>query len=182
MIIRQTLLVLVALLVTGAASHAGEPPAASDSVAFAMVSEQEFQQAKLEQSRLGRAERMSVEDLGPIDPDGPRITVEAPALGAGRLKSPLQISVKWQAAQGAAVDLKSLKVIYIRDGVWLDRTDRIRKCGTTVARLAGINCRVDAAGLFVEKAELAKGSYQLVVQLADTKQRATRREFSVEIG
>ena len=117
-----------------------------------------------------------------VDPDGPQITVDAPHIDAGPMGSPLEIRVRWQARAGASIDMASLKVIYVRDNVLLDRTDRVRKCGTTMARLAGINCRLDAEGLFVEKAAFDKGRYTVVVQLADTERRTTRREFVVEIA
>jgi hypothetical protein len=121
----------------------------------------------------------------PLDPAGPLINVDRPPVGAGPLVSPFELVVEWQAESGSRVDLATLEVYYLTDAereqqdlVVISATKRIRQCQRLLARAV---CRLDESGLRVPKAEFPPGRYEIVLFLADTSARYSRRDFHVEI-
>lgn len=99
-------------------------------------------------------------------PAGPKIVVVDP--GADKdIASPLRIEVRFVALADAAVDVGTLKVIYVKlfD---IDITDRVKP-------YASVN------GILLEDADLPAGSHTIEIELKDSKGRETveRLEFTV---
>ncbi|MDT7835663.1 hypothetical protein [Aquabacterium sp. OR-4] len=100
-------------------------------------------------------------------PAAPRIELLAPSLGKP-MASPIDIRLRWEGVEGAAVDPASVRVKYGRLG--LDVTDRVLGAA-----------KVNAQGIEAPGAKLPAGEHRLAIEVADSQRRVARREFIVEV-
>jgi hypothetical protein len=145
---------LVAAL-AGAAPHAG----------FQLLSAQEYQS-----ELAARATPGATITLRSADFDAPTISVIRPD-HAAPIQPPVDIDVHFKAAQGATVNVASLRIMY--GFLKLDITKRI---------LAAPGVQVSAAGLKASGAQLPSGSHKLIIEIADNIGRTGRQplEFTVK--
>jgi hypothetical protein len=103
------------------------------------------------------------------DFDAPVITVVKPDRAAA-IQPPVDIDVRFKAAQGATVNVSSLKITY--GFLRLDITKRI---------LGAPGVQVTADGLRASGAQLPSGSHKLIIEVADNIGRTGRQplEFTV---
>jgi hypothetical protein len=104
------------------------------------------------------------------DLNAPVITVVTPDRGAP-IQPPVNIDVRFKAAQGATVNVSSLKVSY--GFLHLDITQRI---------LGAPGVQVTPEGLKASGAQLPSGSHKLVIEISDNIGRTGRQplEFTVK--
>ena len=104
------------------------------------------------------------------DFNAPVITVVSPN-HSGPIAPPVDIDVEFKPAQGANVDIGSLKIFY--GFLHLDITQRI---------LQAPGVQVSPAGLKANGARLPSGSHKLLIQVADNLGRTARQplEFIVQ--
>ena len=100
------------------------------------------------------------------DPDGPKVIVRDPGEVA-EVTPPVTIDVAFEADAGAAVDLKSLKVIYLKL-FGIDITKRLRPYLT-------------ADGIHAVNAPLAPGHHTIEISVNDTAGRRTVERFSFTV-
>jgi len=105
------------------------------------------------------------------DFDAPAITVVSPDRSGGAIQPPVDIEVRFKPAQGASVNVSSLKITY--GFLHLDITQRI---------LGAPGVKVTADGLKASGAKLPSGSHKLVIEVADNVGRTGRQplEFVVK--
>ena len=152
------LLVGAGLLVASLASaapHAG----------FQLLSAQEYQSELSARATPGATITLRAADF-----DAPTITVIKPDRSAP-IQPPVDIDVHFKAAQGASVNIASLKIMY--GFLKLDITKRI---------LNAPGVQVSAAGLKASGAQLPSGSHKLTIEVADNIGRTGRQplEFTVK--
>ena len=144
-----------------AASTAG----AATGSGFELLSDQEYQ------SELALRSAAPGATLTPkaADFDAPVITVLKPD-PATPIQRPFDIEVRFKAAEGASVDIASLKVMY--GFLRLDVTRRI---------LMAPGVEVSAAGIAASGAWLPSGSHKVIIEVADNFGRKGRQrlEFNV---
>ena len=138
---------------------------AADPGGFELVSAREYQSELSLRSGAPGASLM----LRAADFDAPTITVVKPD-HAAPIEPPVDIDVRFQAAQGANVNAASLKISY--GFLHLDITQRI---------LQAPGVRVSGSGLQAGGARLPSGSHKLVIEVADNVGRTGRQklEFTV---
>jgi hypothetical protein len=151
------------LMVTGvavvslasAAQHAG----------FQLLSAQEYQSELSARATPGATLTLKAADF-----DAPAITVVKPDRSAP-IQAPVDIDVHFKAAQGASVNIGSLKIMY--GFLKLDITRRI---------LGAPGVEVTPAGLKANGARLPSGSHKLAIEVADNIGRIARQpvEFTVK--
>jgi hypothetical protein len=132
---------------------------------FELLSKREYQ------SELGaRAAPHAQLVLKSADMDAPTITVVKPDK-SGAIQPPVDIDVRFKPAQGATVNIGSLKIMY--GFLKLDITQRI---------LTAPGVKVSADGLTANGARLPAGSHKLLIEVADNYGRTARQpvEFTVK--
>ena len=131
---------------------------------FELLSPQEYQSELSARARPGAAFVARAADL-----NAPTITVMRPD-HSQPIQPPVDIDVRFKAAEGATVNVGSLKVMY--GWLGLDITQRI---------LGAPGVQVSASGLRASGAQLPSGSHKLVIQVADNYGRTGRQplEFTV---
>jgi hypothetical protein len=100
------------------------------------------------------------------DPDGPKVTVRDPGEVA-EVMPPVTIDIAFQADEGATVDIKSLKVTYLKL-FGIDITERLRPYLT-------------ADGIHAVNAPLAPGHHSIEISVADTTGRRTVERFDFTV-
>jgi hypothetical protein len=146
---------LAVVSLASAAPHAG----------FLLLSSQEYQSELSARAAPGATLILKAADF-----DAPAITVVKPDRGAP-IQAPVDIDVHFKAAQGASVNVGSLKIMY--GFLKLDITKRI---------LQAPGVEVTAAGLKANGAQLPSGSHKLAIEVADNIGRTGRQplEFTVK--
>jgi hypothetical protein len=146
---------LVVASLASAAPHAG----------FQLLSAQEYQSELSARATPGAAITLRAADF-----DAPTITVIKPDRSAP-IQPPVDIDVHFKAAQGASVNIASLKIMY--GFLKLDITKRI---------LNAPGVQVSADGLKASGAQLPSGSHKLAIEVADNIGRTGRQplEFTVK--
>lgn len=146
---------LMVASLASAAPHAG----------FQLLSAQEYQSELSARATPGAAITLRAADF-----DAPTITVIKPDRSAP-IQPPVDIDVHFKAAQGASVNIASLKIMY--GFLKLDITKRI---------LDAPGVQVSAAGLKASGAQLPSGSHKLAIEIADNIGRTGRQplEFTVK--
>jgi hypothetical protein len=157
MVPRTSLLAVVAL---AAAAIAGAAQGG-----FELLSQQEYQSELAARARPGARLYARAADL-----NSPTITVVKPDHSAA-IQPPVDIDVRFKPAEGAAVNVSSLKISYGFLGI--DITQRI---------LTAPGVQVTAGGLRAAGARLPSGSHKLVIEIADNLGRTGRMpvEFTVK--
>ena len=146
---------LLGAALASAAPHAG----------FQLLSAQEYQS-----ELAARATPGATITLRSADFDAPTISVIRPDHTAP-IQPPVDIDVHFKAAQGASVNVASLKILY--GFLKLDVTKRI---------LNAPGVQVSEAGLKASGAQLPSGSHKLAIEVADNIGRTGRQplEFTVK--
>jgi len=131
---------------------------------FELLSSREYQSELAARAKPGAAFVTRAADL-----NSPSITVVKPDRGQP-IQPPVDIEVRFQAAEGSSVSVPSLKIKYGFLG--LDITQRI---------LQAPGVQVSAGGLRASGAQLPSGSHKLLIQIADNYGRTGRQplEFTV---
>ncbi len=101
----------------------------------------------------------------PTDPLAPKIVIEAPNIEAG-VAPPITVAVTFQPAEGATIDLDSLKVKY----GWFDITQRVRD--TMEVTRDGIAGQINGMRL---------GKYALRVSISDNLRRTSSTKIKFEV-
>lgn len=132
---------------------------------FDLLSQQEYQSELSARARPGAAFVTRAADL-----NAPSITVVRPDRSSP-IQPPVDIDLRFTAAEGAAVNVQTLKVRYGFLG--LDITQRI---------LTAPGVQVSPGGLRASGARLPSGSHKLVIEVADNYGRTGRQplEFTVK--
>jgi hypothetical protein len=146
---------LLASSVTSAADHGG----------FELLSAKEYQ-SELSARAVPGGRLVSKS----ADFDAPTITVVSPDRSGGAIQPPVDIEVHFKPAQGANVNVSSLKITY--GFLHLDITQRI---------LSAPGVQVTAAGLKASGAKLPSGSHKLVIEVADNVGRTGRQPLEFVI-
>jgi hypothetical protein len=132
---------------------------------FELLSQQEYQSELTARAKPGAALVIRSADL-----NAPSITVVKPDRNLP-IQPPVDIDVRFKAAEGATVNVSSLKIKYGFLG--LDITQRI---------LQAPGVQVSADGLRASGARLPSGSHKLLIEIADNYGRTGRQplEFTVK--
>jgi hypothetical protein len=90
-------------------------------------------------------------------PSGPRIVVLAPPASGGAFVSsrPVKLHVRFEAVEGAAVDVRSLKVTYLRL-FGIDITDRVKPY-------------VTARGIDIDDVDIPPGEHSIELEIRDIR-------------
>jgi len=100
--------------------------------------------------------------------DAPKILVKSPAASAS-LVPPVNIEVHFEAASGAAIDMKSLKILYVLL-FKKDVTSRILE-----------HADVGADFLKVSGANLPAGKHAFILKIKDTQKREASQKFEIVV-
>jgi hypothetical protein len=96
----------------------------------------------------------------------PIVTVVSPA-GVGVVYSPVELKLRFSAFGGAAIDLDSVVVTYVKQPD-IDITARIKSFITT-------------DGIDIARAEVPPGRHQFWIELKDTDGRSVGSEFDFQV-
>ena len=132
---------------------------------FELLSPREFRDELAARAAPGAQFALRAADL-----NAPTITVVKPSHSAP-IQPPVDIDVRFAAAQGATVNISTLKILY--GFLKLDVTQRI---------LQAPGVQISPEGLKASGAQLPRGSHKLLIQVADNLGRIGRQpvEFTVE--
>lgn len=101
----------------------------------------------------------------PADPLAPEIIIERPDL-ASEVAPPVDVAIRFQASDDAAIDLDTLKIRY----GWFDITDRVLKA-----------MEVSADGIQGQIRSMQKGGYSLKISVRDTMRRKSDAKIVFQI-
>lgn len=104
-------------------------------------------------------------------PGGPSIEVIAPNIGASAkptVRRPVAINVRFASQEGATIDMRTLKVTYLRL-FGIDITDRLRPY-------------VQGSEIKVDEADIPEGDHSIRVEIRDNQGRANTQTFSFIIS
>jgi hypothetical protein len=158
-VMRRWLAVTAAGLLVGSATS---PALASG---FSLLSADEYQSELKARAAPGAAFVAKAADF-----NAPTITVVMPHPGQP-IQPPVNIDIRFVAAEGATVNVGSLRILY--GFLKLDVTRRI---------LDAPGVQVSAAGLKADGAQLPSGNHKLIIEIADNVGRTARQvlEFTVK--
>ena len=97
---------------------------------------------------------------------GPKVTLVSPAPGSA-VKSPVNLSLKFESFNGAQVDPGTLKMTYVKTPV-VDLTPRVKPY-------------VQSSGIEVPQAELAAGDHVIKVDVTDSEGRTASTSFLLKV-
>jgi hypothetical protein len=162
MITRVTSLALIAASLLSAVTTA-----AGGGSGFELISTSEY---SAEQSVRATAGPESAFVMKSSDPNAPSITVQSPDRAAP-IHPPVDIDVRFKAAEGSTIDLSTLKILY-----------GLLKLDVTRRLLDAPGVQVSPAGLKASGARLPSGSHKLIIQLADNFKRTGSQllEFTIQ--
>ena len=149
--------ILVAVVVLGFSLAA---PTAFAQDFYSLISEEEYS-AELKAPEEEYFERAQTDPLGPI------IGLLRPGDGK-KFKTPIDIELKFEAADGSEIDLGTLKITYGTLGI--DVTERVIE-----------NAILTETGLISENAKLPVGKHKLTVTISDTAGRVGKKRFKFQI-
>ena len=154
---RAAVLALAMSVAWGVGVGAEPPTAATSHKPLVLVTPKEAMAPDPPGGLLGREEEG--------DDKGPEIVVFSPE-DRSRLAAPVAVRVRF-APRGAAVDLKTLKVTYVK-WINIDLTDRLRPY-------------VSAEGIDVKEADLPKGRHTVRISIGDAAKRTSARTLQFEV-
>jgi hypothetical protein len=99
---------------------------------------------------------------------GPTLVVESPRAGAGTQTSPMSLKVKFEAHGGAAIDLDSVQLTYVKRST-IDLTKRIKPY-------------IAASGIDAQDAEIPPGTHTIRVDVSDTRGHSSSIEFTFSVS
>ena len=97
---------------------------------------------------------------------GPKVMLVSPAPGS-TVKSPVNLSLKFESFNGAQVNASTLKMTYVKSPA-VDLTDRVKPY-------------VQASGIEVPQAELATGDHVIKVDVTDSEGRTATTSFLLKV-
>ncbi|MDC9729763.1 MAG: hypothetical protein PSN04_10640 [Methyloprofundus sp.] len=97
----------------------------------------------------------------------PKININKPAI-TGKVASPTNIEISFEADDGATIDVESLEVLY--GWLSLNITDRIKE-----------HAKLSAQGLLASNVTLPEGDHTIKIVIKDNKGRESIEEFSFSI-
>lgn len=98
---------------------------------------------------------------------GPTIVLVSPAPTAGTITSPLNLKIRFQSHGGAAIDVDSVLLTYVKKPA-VDLTQRIRGF-------------ITATGIDVEDAEVPPGTHTLRIDVGDSSGHVSRTDFTFTV-
>jgi hypothetical protein len=151
--------------VAAAALLAGMATGTALAAGFSLLSAEEYQSELKARAAPGASFVARAADL-----NAPTITVVMPN-PREPIQPPVNIDIRFAAAEGATVNVSSLRILY--GFLKLDVTRRI---------LDAPGVQVSAAGLKANGAQLPSGSHKLIIEIADNVGRTARQvlEFTVK--
>jgi hypothetical protein len=99
---------------------------------------------------------------------GPTIVIVAPSPDAGTIRSPLNLRIKFQSHGGAAINVDSVLLTYVKKPA-VDLTQRIQRF-------------IAPTGIDVENAEVPPGTHTLRVNVTDSDGRTSRADFTFTVS
>ncbi len=129
--------------------------------AYTLITEKEFA-AELEAPNDDELFARAFEN-----PLAPKIGILRPGTGS-KYKAPIDIELKFEAADGSEIDIGTLKITYGSLGI--DVTERVTEHAT-----------VTEGGLVSENAALPTGRHKLTVSISDTEGRVGKKRFKFQI-
>jgi len=99
---------------------------------------------------------------------GPTLVVESPRPGAGSQTSPVTLKVKFDAHGGAAIDLDSVQLTYVKRPA-IDLTKRVKPY-------------IAASGIDTQDAEVPSGTHTIRVDVSDTRGHSSSIEISFSVA
>jgi hypothetical protein len=99
---------------------------------------------------------------------GPSVSIVSPQPGAGMMKSPVALKIKYEAHGGAKIDVDSVLLTYLRTPE-IDLTQRIKPF-------------IAAGGIDVQDAQVPPGTHTIRVIVADTDGRTNEADFTFTVG
>ncbi len=99
---------------------------------------------------------------------GPSVLIVSPQPGAGTIKSPLTLKIKFISHGDTTVDVNSVLVTYMRVPA-VDLTQRIKP-------------DISAGGIDVEDAEVPPGTHTLRVNVTDSDGHANSTDFTFSVS
>jgi hypothetical protein len=97
---------------------------------------------------------------------GPKVMLVAPPRGAGAVKSPFALTIRFESRDGVPVDLNSLVVTYEKAPP-VDLTERVKAYLTP-------------AGIMMPQAETPPGEHRIHVEIKDVNGRLGGAEFFID--
>lgn len=135
--------------------------AACPAFAFDLITNAEFKAEQAAHKPFGSLRQ-------PLTPSSvPRIEITAPPDLSKRIRSPINLEVRFATDPPAVVDPKTLQILY--GALRLDITDRIRKAA-----------KVTPAAIVAENAKLPAGSHRLFIGISDSAGRYADKEVKFE--
>lgn len=99
---------------------------------------------------------------------GPTVVVVSPLPGAGTIKSPLRLKVRFEPHGSARIDVDSVLLTYVKEPA-VDLTQRIRPY-------------IAASGIDVEDAEVPPGTHTLRLDVTDSDGRTSSTDFTFSVS
>ena len=127
---------------------------------YVLITEEEYS-AELEAPQIEYKARQYV------DPERPKIHLLRPGAG-GQFTAPVDIELRWEAAEGVEIDPGTLEVTYGFLGI--DVTENVTEHAT-----------ITKDGLVSENADLPLGRHRLTVTIYDTEGRVGEMQFKFRI-
>lgn len=135
--------------------------AACPALAFDLITNVEFKAEQAAHKPFGSLRQ-------PLTPSSlPRIEITAPPDLSRKIRSPINLEVRFATEPPAVVDIKTLQIYY--GALRLDITDRIRRAA-----------KVTPTAIVAENAKLPTGSHRLFIGIADSAGRYAEKEVKIE--
>jgi len=99
---------------------------------------------------------------------GPTVAVVSPLPGAGSIKSPLHLKIKFQPHGAAKIDVDSVLLTYMKEPT-VDLTQRIKPY-------------ITAGGIDVEDAEVPPGTHTLRLNIADSDGHTSTTDLTFSVS
>jgi hypothetical protein len=99
---------------------------------------------------------------------GPKVSVLSPAPDAGTIRSPLNLELKFESRGGSTIDLRSVKVIYLKQPT-INLTQRVSEL-------------INTNGIEVSAAEMPPGTHYIKVEVKDSAGRLGSTIFPVTVS
>jgi hypothetical protein len=99
---------------------------------------------------------------------GPTIVIVSPAPAAGTIRSPLSLRIRFEAHDGATIDVDTVLLTYMKKPA-VDLTQRIRRF-------------IAPTGINVEDAQVPPGTHTLRVNVSDSHGHISRTDFTFTVS
>ena len=153
----QTVKTCVAIMLAFAVCLSAELASGNDSML--VLTAEEFE------ANLNYRERGVDITAKPTDPLAPEIIIDRPDVAAD-VAPPVDVAIRFQASEDAAIDLETLKIRY----GWFDITDRVLKA-----------MDVSPDGIEGQIQSMKKGKYSLKISVRDTMRRKSDAKIVFQI-